>query len=75
MLACSNLGALRISVVAQFWTCWNLLIMYKGRPAKDKRNSKFLCCGSVKKMAYISRYIYAGCKLCCKEAMNYYDEY
>lgn len=57
---CSYLGALRINLPAQFWTCWSLSIVHRGRPAqrelqesarKDKRNNKSLCCGSVKKMA------------------------
>ena len=58
---CSNLGALRINLAKQFWTC---LIMYRERPVKSelqksrrKRTTemtiKFLCCGKVMKMANI----------------------
>ena len=34
VLVCSKLGALRINIAAQFWTCRCLLIMYRGRPAQ-----------------------------------------
>ena len=34
VLVCSKLGALRINLAAQFWTCRSLLIMYRRRPAK-----------------------------------------
>ena len=61
LLVYSNLGALRMNLAVQFWICWSLLIMHRGRPARrdfsvvqarnDKRKGKFLCCGSVKKMA------------------------